>query len=188
MQESIHLRPLKLSDVKKKYLSWVNDPSVLEYLNIGKQRLKHQDLVKYVTDSPNNGRYNYAVITKYSKNYIGNSSIWSIKPDDKTFEIGWFIGEKNFWGGHYSSMVIFYLFKIAFIEMGLEKCVGSVDKRHIKARMTNKFSGFKEKGTYRLFWEKENKTVPRIKLEITKKDWLKNAELLCSQHPELYKI
>ena len=188
MQESIHLRPLKLSDVKKKYLSWVNDPSVLEYLNIGMQRLKHQDLVKYVTDSPNNGRYNYAVITKYSKNYIGNSSIYSIKSDDKTFEIGWFIGDKKFWGGHYSSMVIFNLFKIGFIEMGLEKCVGRVDKKHIKARMTNKFSGFIEKETYSRYWEKENKTVTQIKLEITKKDWLKKADLLCSQYPELYEF
>ena len=39
MQDKINLRPLRLSDINKKYLLWVNDPSVTEYLRIGKQRL-----------------------------------------------------------------------------------------------------------------------------------------------------
>ena len=33
---------------------------------------------------------------------------------------------------------------------------------------------------------KINKNISVIELEITKKDWLKNAEILCSQYPELY--
>ena len=48
MQEKIYLRPLCLSDINKKYLFWVNDPLVTEYLEIGKQRLAHSDLVRYV--------------------------------------------------------------------------------------------------------------------------------------------
>ena len=99
MQEKIYLRPLCLNDVSEKYLSWVNDPYITEYLGIGKKCLKYQDLVKYVEDSPKNGRYNFAVITKNSKNHIGNCSIYSINQENKKFEIGWFIGDKNFWGG-----------------------------------------------------------------------------------------
>ena len=188
MQESIYLRRLKISDINNKYLSWVNDPSVTEYLEIGKQHFQYSDLVSYVKDSPKKGRYNYAIITKHSKNHIGNSSIYSIKSDDKTFEMGWFIGEQKFWGGHYSPMVIFNLLKIGFIEMGLERCIGGVNKRHIKARMTNKFSGFKEKKIESRYLEKENKNITEIKLEISKKDWLKNAELLSFQHPDLYEV
>ena len=130
MQDKIYLRPLCLNDVSEKYLSWVNDPSVTEYLEIGRQYLKHQDLVKYVKDSPKNGRYNFAIITKNSKHHIGNCSIFSINPENKNFEIGWFIGDKNFWGGHYSPMIIFYLLKIGFLKMGLEKCTGYVDKKN----------------------------------------------------------
>ena len=96
MQEKIYLRPLCLSDVNKKYLTWVNDPSVTEYLQIGKQRLKHNDLVKYIEDAQKNGRHNFAIITKNSKLHIGNGSIYSIVPEKSKFEMGYFIGEKKF--------------------------------------------------------------------------------------------
>ena len=98
MQEKIYLRPLSLNDINEKYLSWVNDPSVTEYLKIGKKRLKHSDLVSYVQDSLNKGRHNYAIITQNSQEHIGNCSIYSIEFDKSKFEIGYLIGEKNFGG------------------------------------------------------------------------------------------
>ena len=188
MQEKIYLRPLCLSDINKKYLFWVNDPSVTEYLEIGKQRLVHSDLVRYVEDSPKKGRHNYAIITKNSQQHIGNSSIYSIELDKSKFEIGYFIGEKKFWGGLYSSMVIFNLLKIGFIKMGLEKCIGDINEKHIKARMTAKFSGYKEIKKINQYNKKRNKNITVIEVEITKKDWLKNTEVLCSRYPEFYKV
>ena len=188
MQEKIYLRPLSLSDVNEKYLSWVNDPSVTEYLKIGKQRLNRSDLVKYIEDSPNKGRHNYAIITKNSHKHIGNCSIYSIEQEKSKFEIGYLIGEKNFWGGHYSSMVIFNLLKIGFIKMELDRCIGYVEETHIKARMTNKFSGYKEIKKIKQYNEKVNKNVTLVAIVISKKDWLINSEILCSKYPELYDV
>lgn len=184
MQEKIYLRPLNLKDITERYLFWVNNPSVTEYLEVDRQGLEYDDLVSYVEDSPKRGRHNYAIITKNSKLHIGNSSIYSIEPDTKNFEIGWFIGEEKFWGGHYSSMIIFYLLKIGFTEMGLEKCIGGVEKKNIKARMANKFLGFKE--TNSQFIEKNNKKIAFINLEITKNNWLARAKTLHSLYPELF--
>ncbi len=184
MQEKIYLRPLSTSDINEKYLFWVNDPAVTEYLEIGSQRLTSNDLIKYVEESPEKGRHNYAIVTKTSRQHIGNGSLYSIDPTNKNFEIGWFIGEKNFWGGQYSSMIIFYLLKIGFVEMGLEKCIGGVEKENIKARMSNKFSGFKETKSH--FLMKNNKKTSFIKLELTKKDWFIRAKVLHSQYPELF--
>ena len=188
MQEKIYLRPLNLNDINERYLSWVNDPSVTEFLKIGRHRLSHSDLVRYVKDSPKRGRLNYAIITKNSKKHIGNSSIYSVDINKSKFEIGYLIGEKNFWGGHYSSMVIFNLLKIGFLKMGLNKCIGYVEETHAKARMTNKFSGYKEIKKIKQFNEKLNKDVTIIAIEIHKKDWLKNTEVLCSKYPEFYEI
>ena len=188
MQEKIYLRPLCLNDISKKYLSWVNDPIVTEFLLLNKKRLKRSDLIKFVKDSPKEGRHNYAIITKSSQQHIGNCSIYSIEESKSKFEIGYFIGEKKFWGGHYSSMAIFNLLKIGFIKMGLEKCVGYVDETNVKARMTNKFSGYKEKKKINKFNEKLKKKIVAIELEIVKKDWLKNTKKISSLYPELYKI
>lgn len=188
MQETIYLRKLILKDVTKKYLSWVNDSYVTEYLEIGEKPLRQNDLIKYIKDSKKNNRYNYAIITKSSKKHIGNCSIYSIKPKEKTFNIGWFIGDKKFWGGHYASMVIFNLFKIGFTEMELNKCIGWVNKKHIKARMTNKFAGFSEIGEELKFFPKENKKIILKKLVINKKDWLSIAKKLYEQYPDLYNL
>jgi len=184
MQQKIYLRRLNLSDINQRYLSWVNDPAVTEYLEIGKQRLRYSDLVAYIKDSPKEGRHNYAIITNISEDHIGNCSIYGIESKKKKFEIGWFIGEKKFWGGHYSAMIIFYLLKIGFIEMKLDRCTGGVYEKHIKARMTNKFSGFRELGKYNI--QTGNNSITEIKIEITKKDWLIRAKLLHSQFPEFY--
>ena len=188
MQEKIYLRPLCLSDINKKYLTWVNDPSVTEYLEIGKKRLEHNDLVKYIGDAPKNGRYNYAIITKNSKLHIGNGSIYSVVPEKSKFEIGYFIGEKNFWGGLYSSLVIFNLLKIGFIKMGLKKCIGYINETHIKARMTNKFSGYKEIKKINKVDKKTKKRINVFELEITKKNWLKNIEKLHKLHPGFFML
>ena len=188
MQEKIYLRPLCLSDINKKYLFWVNDPLVTENLEIGKQRLTHSDLVRYVEDSPKKGRHNYAIITKNSQQHIGNSSIYSIELDKSKFQIGLLIGEKKFWGEFYYSLVNFKLLKIAFIEMGLEKCIAYVNETNIKARMTNKFLGYKEIKKINQYNKKRNKNITIIKLEFTKKDWLKNKEVLCSRYPEFYEV
>ena len=85
-------------------------------------------------------------------------------------------------------MVIFNLLKIGFIKMGLEKCIGYVPEAHIKARMTNKFSGYKEIKKINQYNEKINKDIAVIELEIAKKDWLRNTEVLCSRYPELYEV
>lgn len=184
MQQKIYLRHLDLSDINQRYLSWVNNKEVTEYLGIGKKRLRRSDLINYIQDSPKEGRHNYAVITQSSKHHIGNCSIYEIESNKKSFKIGWFVGEKKFWGGHYSSMIIFHLLKIGFINMKLNKCNGGVHEKHIKARMTNKFSGYKEIGKCKI--KVRNKNITIIKLEITKKDWLKRAKLLHSEHPKLY--
>lgn len=188
MQEKIYLRPLSLNDIGKKYLSWVNDPIITEFLLLNKKRLKQSDLIKFIKDSPKDGRHNFAIITKSSQQHIGNCSIYGIEEGKSKFEIGYFIGEKKFWGGHYSSMAIFNLLKIGFIKMGLEKCVGYVDENNVKARMTNKFSGYKEIKKISQFNKKLKRKIVAIELEIKKKDWLKNTKKINSLYPKLYKI
>lgn len=184
MQEKIYLRPLRLSDINEKYLFWVNNNSITEYLDIANQHFEYRDLVSYTKESLKKGRYNYAVITKKTQYHIGNASLYAIDQNNKNFEIGWFIGEENFWGGHYSSMIIFYLLKIGFVEMGLKKCIGGIEKKNIKARMTNKFSGFKETKSHII--KKGNKETPFINIEIAKNDWFARAKILHSQYPELF--
>ena len=186
--ERIILVPLTERFVNQKYLSWVNDPEVTEFLEIGDEKYNLEDLLAYVRDSQLSGRLNYAIITEETNQHIGNASIYGIDKTNKKFNIGWFIGEKDFWGGHFAPMVIFYLHKIGFTELELEFNAGSVHEKHFKARMTNKFVGYSEGEKFSAFSKKHGKHVTLVRFNITKHDWLLKAKELEIKFPKYYRL
>ena len=187
-QQKISLKTLSLEHISSSYLDWMNDPVLTKYLEIGGVKLTKNDLEDYILKSPKNGRINYAIITSESKNHIGNCSIYDINEQDKSYEIGWLIGDKNFSYGLYAPMAMFELHKIALLELGLEKCCGVVHKENVEMRLNNKFFGYKEIGPVKHYLQKTNKYFDGIKLELHKEDWLIRAAILSKKHPDFFQI
>ena len=187
-QHKIFLETLSLKHISSNYLNWVNNPVLTEFLEIGGVKLTKNDLKNYILNSPSDGRKNYAIMTSKSKIHIGNGSIYDIKALDNSYEIGWFIGDQNFSGGLYAPMAIFELHKIAFLELGLEKCYGTVIKKNVKARMSNKFIGYRETDNVKSFQSKTNKYFDSVKVELHKSDWLLRGEVLAKKHPDFFQI
>ena len=187
-QQKIFLEILSLGHISSNYLEWVNDPILTEYLEIGAMKLTKNDLENYILNSPKEGRKNYAITTTESKNHIGNGSIYDINTKDNSYEIGWFIGDENFSGGLYAPMAIFQLHKIAFLELGLERCRGIVIKNNVKARISNQFIGYKDICDVKSYQHKTNKYFDAIKIELHKDDWLIRAKILSKKHPGFFQI
>jgi len=187
-QQKILLESLSLEHISSNYLDWVNNPVLTKYLEIGAVKLTKNDLENYILNSSQDGRRNYAIITTESKNHIGNGSIFDINTQDNSYRNGWFIGDENFSGGLYASMAIFEFHKIAFLELGLEICRGSVNKENVKARMNNKYVGMKEIDTVKHYSQKANKYIDAINCELHKDDWLIRGEILSKKHPDYFQI
>ena len=187
-QQKIFLKPLSLAHISSSYLDWMNDPVLTKYLEIGGAKLTKNDLKDYILNSPKNGRKNYAIITGESKNHIGNCSIYDINEQDKSYEVGWLIGDKNFSYGLYAPMTMFELHKIAFLDFGLEKCLGKVIKDNVKARLNNQFIGYKETAKIKRYHKKTKKYVDMIKVELHKEDWLIRGEILSKKNPDFFQI
>ena len=187
-QQKIFLEILSLGHISSNYLDWVNDPVLTKYLEIGAVKLTKNDLENYVLNSPKDGRRNYAIMTTELKNHIGNCSIYDINTQDNSFGIGYLLGDENFSSGLYHSMVMFKLLNIAFLELGLERCRGSVFKENVKARLNNKFIGYKEIDTYKYYSQKASKYIDAINCELHKDDWLIRAEILSKKHPDFFQI
>jgi RimJ/RimL family protein N-acetyltransferase len=187
-QQKIFLETLSLVHISSSYLDWMNDPVLTKYLEIGGAKLTKNDLEDYVLNSPKNGRKNYAIITGESKNHIGNCSIYDIDEQDKSYEIGWLIGDKNFSHGLYAPMAMFELHKIAFLDFGLERCRGKVIKENVKARLNNQFIGYKETANIKDYHKKTNKYLDVIKVELRKEDWLVRGEILSKKNPDFFQI
>ena len=99
MKKKILLKQLKLKDVGKDYLNWMNDYEVTKFTE---QRFKSHSLldiknfVKAKNKSKNEYLYGIFYGKKSSFTHIGNIKLGPIDKFHKSAEISYFIGDKKF--------------------------------------------------------------------------------------------
>jgi RimJ/RimL family protein N-acetyltransferase len=129
------LRPLTHDDVSDKYLSWLQDKEVTEFLEIRYHKFELDDLYDYIdsfVDNPN--KYLFGVFDTENDNHIGNATLYNIKYPGKTFDLGLLIGEKDYWGKNPGLYTVLMLMKYAFEVLNLRKFVGGCYSEAIKSR------------------------------------------------------
>jgi ribosomal-protein-alanine N-acetyltransferase len=97
--DSVFLRMLSEEDINGNYARWLNDAEVTMYNSHGRFPIsvgKLQDFVQSVYES--NTTLVLAVCDKTSGAHIGNISLQSISWIDRSAEIAFLLGEKDFWG------------------------------------------------------------------------------------------
>lgn len=181
------MRQLELDDCNHKYIAWLQDKEVTEFLDLNPEKINQNELENYVKNSyKSKSRINLAVLV--DGEHIGNASIYREKSDAKdVFRTGWFIGNKKFWGSHTSTQIMFMLFDIGFLKFSFKSCIGSIRKSHISARMSNKFIGFSEILHRIEISKRHNIPFDIIDLKIDQIDWKKRRQELIATFPEKYK-
>lgn len=144
IEMNISLRELTRADVGPKYLGWLRDPRVTEYLCVNSENLTLQDLHAYMEKSQDEGRFNWAITVQKTGLHIGNASVYGRDFENGTYRMGWFIGDRNFWGGRVALQAIAHVLSKGFSETEIHTCIGGVNKAHTKARLNNRLVGFIE--------------------------------------------
>lgn len=96
--EKIFLRPLLLSDISKKYLSWLNDPQTNLYNSHSIFPYTIEQLKDYIKGIDNKSKMVLAICDQKSGKHIGNISLQNIDWVARSAEFAILIGEKEFWG------------------------------------------------------------------------------------------
>lgn len=120
--EQIVIREICSSDVNEKYLSWMNDLEVNQYLESRFKKYTLDDIRSYVAEikkDPNN--IFYAIILKGNGEHIGNIKLGPINRYHGIGDIGLIIGDKSCWGKGYATEAIKLLKDYAFNELNLHK-------------------------------------------------------------------
>lgn len=138
------LRPLGHEDVGAEYLSWLQDRCVNQFLSFDSQNLSLGRLHSYLDESAVTGRINWAVVVEETGLHIGNASVYDMDFESGTFKMGWFIGNRNYWGGRVALQAVALILSKGFSDLRLDECIGGVDRAHIKARLNNRLVGFVE--------------------------------------------
>ena len=136
------IRSISLDDCNEKYVNWLNDKEVNQYLETRwcEQNIDSiKDFVRKQIASEDS--YLFA-ICKQDGTHIGNIKIGPINNRYKHADISYFIGDKNMWNKGVATDVIERICKFGFEELDLHKIAAGAYKEavgSIKALENNRF-------------------------------------------------
>lgn len=145
--EKIYLRNIEMKDISDKYLGWLNDPEVNQYLEtrfISQSIAVIQEFVAAQINSKDS--YLFAVIDKVTGEHVGNVKLGAINKFHLTAEVSLMIGEKKCWGKGFGTEAYRLLVSLAFGTLGLFKCTLGVYKSNAGSLKIAQNAGFQMEG------------------------------------------
>ena len=116
------IKSLRVDDISKKYIEWLNDKEVNQYLETRFQVQNNQSCLEFVKRMQEDANEElFAIYTNNNNEHIGNCKLGAINKFHHTAEISFFIGSKSFWGAGYATEVVSHVVQYGFENLGLEK-------------------------------------------------------------------
>ncbi len=170
----LYLRPLTLHDVNEKYLGWMNDPEVNQYLESRFNKHTVESLTEFVNNmnaDPN--VYFFAICLRQNGVHIGNIKLGPINRQHRRADIGIMIGDKQCWGKGFAAESICMLTRFAFEKLDLNKLTaGCYAENSGSARAFEKCGWYRE-GLRKNHSILKNKPHDSILLGISMSDYFK---------------
>lgn len=144
--KNIFLRRLTEEDVSDDYVRWMNDPDINQYLESRFYTHTIESTKAFIRSVTNDNNYQFGIFVKETGQHIGNIKIGSINHYHKYGDIGFLIGEKDFWGKGIATEAIGLATDFAFNELKLHKLWGgaySPNAGSVKAFLKN---GYQQEG------------------------------------------
>jgi [ribosomal protein S5]-alanine N-acetyltransferase len=148
--KKIYIRKLQPEDVSESYVSWMNDPEVVQFLESRWNHYSLDDLRSYVkalNETENN--YFFGIFLISSDKHIGNIKVGEIDSIHRYANIGIMIGDKNFWGKGIASEAISLVSRFCFEHLNLNKLKSNVYEPNTGSHKAFIKAGFKEVGRYK---------------------------------------
>lgn len=146
--ESFYLRLLRFSDLNQRYLSWLHDKKVVQYLENPEKLLNYnmRDLKNYFVSMDFNKKLIFAVVDKKNDVHIGNMSLNPIDSVNRKTGLGGMIGEKKYWGTTAFIDGMRLLIEYAFNVRKFIKIESGVFEPNVPCIIASKKVGFKLEG------------------------------------------
>ena len=116
----ITLQPLSRDDATDKYLSWLNDPEVTKYLEVGNFPMTKEHLIGYI-DKMNETTEQVLFGICLDGKFIGTITLNDINWIHRIANVGIMIGDKTCWRHGYGTEATRQLVYYAFNRLNLQK-------------------------------------------------------------------
>lgn len=147
---NFRLEPLKVAEVNDRYVGWLNDPQINQYLEVRFVRQTLATVTEYVKAYNGDAeRYMWGVYPDGEDEYIGTATLSLISHIHRSGGIGFMIGEKAYWGSGASQESLELLVNFAFDVLGLRRLFAESCAPNHGMNFTFKKMGFTLEGKMR---------------------------------------
>ncbi len=147
--KNILLRDIQITDCNDKYLSWLENPIINQYLET---RWEKQDLrkiksfVRDIKESENSVLF--AIVQKSSKKHIGNIKLGPINYNHQYADISYFIGDSKSWGKGYATEAVALVTHYAFNYLDLENVLAGAYESNVGSQRVLEKVGYVLQGKF----------------------------------------
>ena len=147
----VTLQPISENEINERYLSWLNDPEVNQFLEtryVTPSKETIRDYINGLRSKP--GCELFGIFTKKEKIHVGNLSISQYNPSNQGLaSYGQMIGEGRARalgvGGEVSALIVEFLFR----DPQIHRVWGAALASNVNAWRTSEFLEFRREGTLR---------------------------------------
>ena len=117
------IKSLQVEDVSNKYIDWLNDIEINQYLEVRFKVHNYESCVEFIKKMQEDENEELFGIFTNDKNneHIGNCKLGFINKAHLSADVSYLIGNKNFWGKGYATEMLRYFVDYGFENLGLEK-------------------------------------------------------------------
>jgi ribosomal-protein-alanine N-acetyltransferase len=170
--EKIYLRPITESDVGPRYVAWLNDKEVNQFLETRFSEQTLESILTFVQSKiGSSDEFLFAICLKDSDLHIGNIKLGPVNPNHKHSDVSLFLGDKSQWGKGFAREAISLITNWAFQELKLEKLkAGCYEPNEGSAKAFEK-NGYRREGFLADYVEFDGRRMGVTLLGISKKEF-----------------
>jgi len=145
IKTEIRLKEITLSDVNKTYQKWMNDSEIFRFSKQSNKKHSLRQIKEFVLNkkkSKSEFLYKILIYENKKNKHMGNIKLGPINFENKTADISYFIGEKNYWGQGITTKAIKMIINLAKKKFKLKKLQAGHWEKNIaskKVLLKNKF-------------------------------------------------
>lgn len=172
-KDGFKLRQFEIFDIKESYLDWLNSDLVMKYSENTQRNHTRESAKEYLRNKIQSSNEYFFLISDDINNVpIGSLSISIDSQTDKTFDMGYIIGDQNYWGKNAGTNAIALGFYFCFEQLHLRKHFGGITSTNVRARFAAKKLGIKEYAKMREKRYINNSLVDMVLVEFDINDWI----------------
>jgi [ribosomal protein S5]-alanine N-acetyltransferase len=141
--QRVGLRPISLDDCTERYVAWLRDPEVNQYLETRWVEQTLDTVRAFVTSvSADPASHLMAITDAKSGHHIGNIKIGPIRKHHNYADLSYFIGDRDFWGRGYATEAIQLAIRLGFERLGLHRLQAGIYSGNLGGARALEKAGF----------------------------------------------